>query len=954
MMCPYRSRLWLSAFFLLGMFVGNISAEEPLHDQIDAVLAKSRFGPSAAGASDAAFLRRIYLDLTGRIPSADAARKFLDDNSPDKRQRLIEELLQSPACDRRLATVFDIMFMERRGGKHVKSAAWDAYLLASMKENKPYNVLAREILSADGVDPKHRAPAKFYMDRDDMAVNLVTRDTARVFFGRDIECAQCHDHPLISDYEQSEYYGILAFLDRSYIFQPDKKKPAVIAEKAEGVVKFKSVFTGYEGETRPRLPGETEITEPTFKKGEEYKIKPAKNVRPVPEYSRREKFAELATAGSNEYFNKNIANRLWAVMLGQGLVNPVDLHHSENPPTSPELLDLLAKRFVAMKFDIKDFLKEIALSETYQRSFRMPDSLAENIRLARQELPKARAEQAGHQQQAESFAKPLDELYDAIKKHQEAAKPLREKSKTLQTQLAAAEKKHTEAQAALTKLQSSLKAKKEVANLLAEAAAKANLAAQKLPDDKALSQSSTAIAAQSQAWANQAVAVQKQFDQQAAATKTSQTQLAAVKKQSQETQTELAKVESLIKQTEADYQTARDKKKSALLMAEAAGRKIERLKLLLDYAATSQNLQAAQSRVHSLQTELTAAQAEAAGNVDRLAKHKQQLAEVQKTHNETMETLAAKKELLNNHTQAARLVAEAFVKVEAAQKQLPEDKQLAAVVERLESARASQSQKETSVGDEVQKLEASAKETAADLGSLETIITETEAALKQSQANTVSLQTRQKELQTELGKAEGAFEQADIQLAESWTKHFRVANLEHLSPEQLAWSVLEAVGQVEQQKAAALAAWNKKHPDHAKKDLTPEQEAERAEFIEQTVQAKLNGLVKKFLPLFAASAGQPQHEFFATVDQALFFANGNDVLSWLRPGGGNLTDRLRKMSDPNQFADELYLSILTRRPTKEEIQDVTNYLNQRKDDRDPAIQEMAWALLTSAEFRFQH
>ena len=133
-----------------------------------------------------------------------------------------------------------------------------------------------------------------------MAVNLVTRDTARVFFGRDIECAQCHDHPLISDYEQSEYYGLLAFLDRSYIFQPDKKKPAVIAEKAEGVVKFKSVFTGYEGETRPRLPGEREITEPTFKKGEEYKVKPAKNVRPVPKYSRREKFAELATAGTNE------------------------------------------------------------------------------------------------------------------------------------------------------------------------------------------------------------------------------------------------------------------------------------------------------------------------------------------------------------------------------------------------------------------------------------------------------------------------------------------------------------------------------------------------------------------------------------------------------------------------------------------------------------------------------
>ncbi len=746
MMCPYRSRLWIAVICLLGLFAGNISAEEPLHEQIDAVLAKSQLGPSAPESSDAEFLRRIYLDLTGRIPSADAARKFLEDPSPDKRQKLIEELLQSPACDRRLATVFDIMFMERRGDKYIKSAEWDAFLLASMKQNKPYNVLAREILAADGVDPKQRPAAKFYMDRDEMAVNLVTRDTARVFFGRDIECAQCHDHPLISDYEQSEYYGLLAFLDRSSIFQPDKKKPAVIAEKAEGVVKFKSVFTGYEGETRPRLPGEKEIAEPTFKKGEEYQVKPAKNVRPVPKYSRREKFAELATAGTNDYFNKNIANRLWAVMMGQGLVNPVDLHHAENPPASPELLDLLAKRFAAMKFDTKGMLKEIALSKTYQRSFRMPESLAENIRLAREELPKIEAEQSRHQQQAESFTKPIEQLDETLKRHRETAKPLAEKSKTFQTQLAAAEKKHTEAQAALANLQANLTAKKEIANLLAEAAKQANLATQKLPGDKALAESALAVSAQSQAWVNQAAAVQKEFDQQAAAAKTAETELAKVKQQSQQTQAELAKIEAATKKSEADYQAARDKKKSALLAAEAAGRKLERLKLLLDYAETSQNLQAERSKVQSLQAELTAAQADTATQVDELAKRKMQLAAVQKARSETQASLAAKKESLNNHTQASRLVAEALAQVQAAQKQLPEDKQLAAVVEELQSARESQTQEQSSLGDEVLKLESSAKETAADLASVEKAAKETEAALKQSQANASALKARQKEL----------------------------------------------------------------------------------------------------------------------------------------------------------------------------------------------------------------
>jgi hypothetical protein len=205
-----------------------------------------------------------------------------------------------------------------------------------------------------------------------------------------------------------------------------------------------------------------------------------------------------------------------------------------------------------------------------------------------------------------------------------------------------------------------------------------------------------------------------------------------------------------------------------------------------------------------------------------------------------------------------------------------------------------------------------------------------------------------------LAKGKEAFDLADAALAESWTRDFRVAGIEQLSPEQLGWSVLEAVGQVDRERSAALSAWNKQYSELAGQELNSDQQAEQAEFIEQTLRSKLAALAAKFLPLFAASAGQPQHEFFATVEQALFFANGNDVLSWLRPGGGNLTDRLRQIKEPKPLAEELYLGILTRMPSAEEVQDVTDYLSQRNDDRDQAIQEIAWALLTSAEFRFQH
>ncbi|MCH9058124.1 MAG: DUF1553 domain-containing protein, partial [Planctomycetes bacterium] len=211
------------------------------------------------------------------------------------------------------------------------------------------------------------------------------------------------------------------YTDPSVYFKPAKKKPAVLAEKAEGDVKFKSVFTGDEGKTRPRLPGGQEIDEPTFKKGEEYQVKPdpkKKNIRPIPKYSRRAQLAKLATDGTNRAFNRNIANRLWAHMMGRGLVHPVDLHHAANPPAHPELLELLGDEFVAMKFDVKAFLRVLALTKTYQRSFRMPQSLDEHVAKARQQLPGLQAEL----KQRKAVVPPVQQAATKIQAELDAAK----------------------------------------------------------------------------------------------------------------------------------------------------------------------------------------------------------------------------------------------------------------------------------------------------------------------------------------------------------------------------------------------------------------------------------------------------------------------------------------------------------------------------------------------------
>ena len=117
----------------------------------------------------------VYLDLAGTIPSADAARRFLDDDRPGKRERLIDELLESSLYARRMQNVFDVMLMERRPDKHVPTADWQQYLTRSFSANKPYNQLIREIMGADGADPELRPAAKFFLDRDG-ETSLLTRD----------------------------------------------------------------------------------------------------------------------------------------------------------------------------------------------------------------------------------------------------------------------------------------------------------------------------------------------------------------------------------------------------------------------------------------------------------------------------------------------------------------------------------------------------------------------------------------------------------------------------------------------------------------------------------------------------------------------------------------------------------------------------------------------------------
>ena len=343
----------------------------PLHERIDQMVEARAGGPLAGVSSDSEFLRRVYLDLAGRVPAAEETRAFLADTSPDKRAALIDRVLASDDHVRRFSQVLHVMLMERLGDHE----DWQSFLRASVQANKPWDQMTREILSPSPDDEKARGAALWYTKRlenygqNPVDIPALVRDVGRHFLGIDVQCAQCHDHLFVDEYKQEFYHGLYAFVGNATIRQ-DVKFPAVGLKPLEKKVEFMSVFVQEPKSVGPKLPGSPEVEVPAFAKGEEFEQPPDRkaNFPGVPKFNTLKLLSEQLPRPENKLFTHNIANRLWWMMMGRGLVHPLDLHHAGNPPSHPELLELLASEFSAHQFDMRWLLKEITLSQAYQRS----------------------------------------------------------------------------------------------------------------------------------------------------------------------------------------------------------------------------------------------------------------------------------------------------------------------------------------------------------------------------------------------------------------------------------------------------------------------------------------------------------------------------------------------------------------------------------------------------------
>ena len=375
----YKIFLAMTAVLTVGALrIGR--AEEPFPEQIDQIIeaACGQSGTNVAGPSDdAEFVRRVYLDLVGVVPTVKEVKAFLDDSAGDKRPKLVDRLLARPEFALQMARVFDAMLIERRiatiPSYDIKAPQWRNWLAESFRQNKPWDQLVREMLGSDGTDKTDGAAAKFYLVRD-VESHLVARDIGRLMLGTDLQCAQCHDDPRIEAYHQADYYGLYAFVSRLDHFHDGANKLNFVTEKAQGDVSFTSAFTGIEDETNPRLPSGQMIADPPLLKDQKYKVKPKKDQMGVPVYSRRARLAKFLPRRETRGFSRNIANRIWSVMLGRGIVHPLDMHHPDNPPSHPSLLRLLADRLKETDYDIRGMFRDIALTRAYQRSSRLPNA----------------------------------------------------------------------------------------------------------------------------------------------------------------------------------------------------------------------------------------------------------------------------------------------------------------------------------------------------------------------------------------------------------------------------------------------------------------------------------------------------------------------------------------------------------------------------------------------------
>ena len=329
----------------------NPQTESPVN-YIDELVAakhqKLRLEPSEL-CTDEEFLRRVTIDLVGLMPSFEEYQAFLADQDPEKRVRKVDELLARKEFTELWVSKWAEWLMMRSSNQVSQKAIvlYYQWLVDQIASNRPLDEMVKELLSSSG-GTFANPPTTFYeLERDQLKV---AENVAQIFMGMRIQCAQCHNHPF-DRWTQDDYYSFAAFFSQ-------------IGRKQGEDTRERIVYNSGGGEVRHPVTNQNAI--PVFLGGEKPEIKSGQD--------RREIVAAWLASPENPFFAQNFANRVWAHFFGIGIIEPVDDVRVSNPPSNPELLDTLGNKFTEYNYDFRRLVRDICISNTYQRTTRRNDS----------------------------------------------------------------------------------------------------------------------------------------------------------------------------------------------------------------------------------------------------------------------------------------------------------------------------------------------------------------------------------------------------------------------------------------------------------------------------------------------------------------------------------------------------------------------------------------------------
>lgn len=300
--------------------------------------------PPSAICDDATFIRRASVDISGCLPTEQEVRDFLASADPQKRDKLIDQLVDSPGYADLFANKWNLVLRnKRRQPQDTRGTyAFFAWIHNALEENKPYDQFVREILAAAG-DVGSNPPVTWY--REVAQTNEQVEDTAQLFLGLRIQCARCHHHPF-EKWSQDDYYGFSAFFSR-------------VGRKNGENIREQRVFHN-DGLASANNPRSGKALKPTGLGAPPLEV-------PV-EHDPRHLLVDWMAGKDNKFFAPALVNRYWKHFFDRGIVEPEDDMRETNPPTNPELLKGLAEHFISHNFDLKDLVRTICKSNTYQLS----------------------------------------------------------------------------------------------------------------------------------------------------------------------------------------------------------------------------------------------------------------------------------------------------------------------------------------------------------------------------------------------------------------------------------------------------------------------------------------------------------------------------------------------------------------------------------------------------------